>query len=125
MTPSLPSRPRLVVGAVAILLVASLLSVPLAQQRALAAEESYLTDRLSDASCLTDWGVHEGAGPERSASVTGVALGGLRVSVTVPYAYSMPYENETLYADAGSNAAYVVTLTGATRVEGPDVSPCD
>jgi len=58
------------------------------------------------------------------ASVTGVTLGGLRVPVTVPYAYSMPHENETLHADAGSNAVYEVGLTNARRTSGTDVSPC-
>jgi len=124
MTPSTPSRRAILVGGFVCLLLGSLLSVPLAQGRAVSAERAHLTDRLSTASCLTDWGVNEGAGPEQNASVTGITLGGLQVSVTVPYAYSMPYENETLHADAGSNAVYEVGLTNARRVSGDDVSPC-
>lgn len=123
MTLPLPSRRRALIAAVAVLLVGGLLAVPLAQQRALATEEAHLTERLSNGECLTDWGVNEGAGPRRSASVTGVALGGLRVSVTVPYALSMPYENETLHADAASRAVYVVGVD-ARRVSGTEVSPC-
>lgn len=121
--PSTPTRRTLLVAAVALVAVCAA-AVPLAERRALSAEERHVTVRLDDAPCLDDWGVNEGAGPSRAASVTGVAGGGLRVAVTVPYAYRTTVDGETVYADGASEAVYAVTLAGTRRLRGDEIAPC-
>jgi hypothetical protein len=115
---------RLLAGVVLLLVVASVWTVPLAGQRALAAEEDYVADRLSDTLCLTDWGVNEGAGPSRDASITGLSTSGVRVHVTVPYAYTTESDGEPVFADTASEATYVVTPVTTRRVSGDDVPTC-
>jgi hypothetical protein len=115
---------RLLAGVVLLLVVASVWTVPLAGQRALAAEEDYVADRLSDTLCLTDWGVNEGAGPSRDASITGLSTSGVRVHVTVPYAYTTESDGEPVFADTTSEATYVVTPVTTRRVSGDDLPAC-
>ena len=118
-----PERRTLLV-AVAVLVVGAVAAVPAAERRALSAEEAYVAARLDDAPCLDDWGVNEGAGPSREASVTGLDAGGLRVTVTVPYAYRTGANDEAVYGDFASEATYAVTLTGTRRIRGDEVAPC-
>lgn len=115
-------RTRAIVAVVALVL-GGLLAVSLAQQRALAAGRAHVADRLDDASCLADWGVDEGAATGE-ASVTGAGIAGLAVSVRVPYAYSRPLGNETLYADGAATATYRVSATGTHRLDGDSIDPC-
>jgi hypothetical protein len=115
---------RLLAGVVLLLVVASVWTVPLAGQRALATEEDYVADRLSDTLCLTDWGVNEGAGPSRDASITGLSTSGVRVHVTVPYAYTTESDGEPVFADTASEATYVVTPVTTRRVSGDDLPVC-
>lgn len=122
--PSVPPRRTLLVTLAALVVLGSLLSLPLAERRALSAERAHVADRLDAAPCLDDWGVNEGAGPSREASVTGVTAGGVRVAVTVPYAYTTEADGGTVYADAASEAVYAVTLADARRVRGDRVAPC-
>ncbi|WP_436911580.1 hypothetical protein [Halosimplex marinum] len=117
------SRRARVAVAVVVLVLGALAAVSLAQQRALAAERAHVTDRLGDASCLSDWGVDEGTAT-REASVTGLSITGLEVSVRVPYAYTQPLGDETLHADAAATATYRVSVTGAHRVAGDSIDPC-
>lgn len=107
-----------------LLVVTGVWTVPLAGQRALAAEEEYVADRLSDTPCLTDWGVNEGAGPSRDASIREVSPSGVRVHVTVPYAYTTESDGEPMFADTASEATYVVTPVTARRVSGDDLPAC-
>lgn len=120
--PSTQSR-RALLATLCVLVVAAAVAVPLAERRALRAEQAHVADRLGTAACLDDWGVNEGAGPSREASVTGVTAGGLRVAVTLPYAYSTT-DGGTVYADTASEAVYAVTLTDARRLGGETVDPC-
>lgn len=89
-----------------------------AKRRALAAEASYLTDHLQNASCLDDWGTTATTVSER-ATVTRRTSNGVYVEVTHPYWY---YKGET-EADLGSDALYVVTEETIERTRGDSVSP--
>ena len=89
-----------------------------ARRRALAAEESYLTDHLQNASCLEDWGTTETTVSKR-ATVTKRTSDGVYVEVTHPYWY---YTDET-EADLGSDALYVVTDETTERKRGESISP--
>lgn len=120
----MPTRRRLAVGialALVVVLVGYLLLT--AEQRALAAEEEYVVSHLEDEDCLETWGANEGAGSTGSA-ITGVTLGGVRVNVTMPYAYSVQTEEGPLHADLDTRASYEVTLTDVRRISGDDVAPC-
>jgi hypothetical protein len=123
MRPEITTR-RLLYGLVLLVVVVGVWTVPLAGQRALAAEEDYVADRLSDTLCLTDWGVNEGAGPSRDASITGLSTSGVRVHVTVPYAYTTESDGEPVFADTASEATYVVTPVTTRRVSGDDLPVC-
>lgn len=123
----LPRRTRRIGLAIAVVWLvagAGILSAAAAERRALAAEEDFLADRLSAAACLETWGTNEGGGPRREATVTGIAPGGVRVSVTVPYAYATTIDDRTLHADTASRAVYAVTIGGIRRIEGDAVAPC-
>lgn len=91
-----------------------------ARDRALAAEEEFLTARLENASCLNGWGTTP-ATVDESAAVVDRSADGVTVSVTHPYWYS----TDRAEADLASEAVYVVTEDEARRVgDGEDVSPC-
>ena len=101
-------------------IAASTVSDKQAKERALTAEEAFLTKQLQNASCLTDWGTTPTTVSKR-ATVTKRTADGVYVEVTHPYWYS----TEQSEADAGSNALYVVTVDGTERVRGENVSaPC-
>lgn len=121
----MPSRRTLLAGLAVVLVVSTAAAaVPLAERRALAAEESYVADRLDDADCLDDWGTMEGAATKRVA-VTGVTPGGLRVSVEMPYAYTTEVDGERVFADTASEAVYAVSPTDARRERGDEITLCD
>lgn len=90
-----------------------------AKERALAAEEEFLTARLENASCLNDWGTTPSTVSE-SAEVVDRSAEGVTVSVTHPYWYSTGNEE----ADLASDAVYVVTADEVRRTGGTNVSPC-
>ena len=115
---------RLLTGVVlALVVIGGLLAVPIAEERALGAEERYVSSQLEDASCLGSWGTNEGT-VSRAARITGVTASGLRVSVTLPYAYMTERDGQTIHADTASEAVYAVSLTGTRRVSGDTISPC-
>lgn len=124
MRPSMPTRQELAIaGLLAVGLVAMLVLPLVLEQWALAAEDEYATAQLEDESCLTHWGTREGAATQR-AEVTGVSDGGVRVEVSLPYAYTTEQDGETIYADMTSKAVYEVTRTDIRRVRGDEISPC-
>jgi hypothetical protein len=123
---SLPSRlsSRVSVALALLIILSCVLLIPIAEGRALEAEEAYVADRLENASCLSDWGTSEGAGPSKDASITKVTTHRLQISVTLPYAYTTEAGNETMYADFASEAVYEVSPTRVQRIRGDDISPC-
>lgn len=90
-----------------------------AKERALAAEEAYLTERLRSASCLSNWGTYPTTASKR-ATVADRTADGVRVEVVHPYSYS----TDRTEADGASRAVYAVTADDAERVSGDAVSPC-
>lgn len=97
----------------------SALSDESATERALAAEESYLTTQLRRASCLEDWGTSPTVVNE-AATVTDRRADGVYVEVRHPYWYS----TANAEADGGSEARYRVGPNVAERVDGDRLSPC-
>lgn len=122
----MPSQKVLVSTFVLVLLIVagSTLASIIAEDRALDAEEDYVAGNLEDTSCLTEWGTSEGAGPSKDASVTKVTTSGVRVTVTLPYAYTAESDGETVYADTASEALYRVKFTGTQRLAGDEITPC-
>lgn len=96
------------------------LSDSVAKERALSAEEAYLSAHLANASCLEDWGTTPTT-MEEEATVVNRTETGVIVDVTHPYHYST---NDGTNADVSSDARYLVTKDGTTRVSGEDVHPC-
>lgn len=111
------------VGLATVVVLGGVAAVTTAQQRALRAEDAHVADHLEQAPCLGEWGTREGAVTER-ASVTGLAPFGVRVRVTMPYAYRVTVDGERVFADTGSNAVYEVTVFGTRRIDGDEVAPC-
>ncbi|MFC4449984.1 hypothetical protein [Halorussus aquaticus] len=102
-----------------------------ATERALAAEEAFLTERLGNASCLDDWGTYPTTAQKRATVVERTA-DGVRVEVSHPFSYSTE-QTETegdsrtvslVTADGASRAVYLVTADDARRVSGDTISPC-
>lgn len=121
----LTRRRLMVAGTVAlVLLVGGYLGTGVAEQRALSAEEAYVTAQLENASCLDDSGVDEGA-VTKQAAVTGPAVGGFRVRVTMPYAHRVETEEGPLFADSGSEVVYAVTPVSTRRISGDTIAPCE
>lgn len=125
----MPSRPfprtRLLALAFVVTVVAAVpLSIVVLEQRALSEEEAYIAHQLENASCLTDWGVNEGAGPRRDASITKRTGFSVLVRVTVPYSHTVKTDDGQLFADSASEATYEVTFTDARRISGDEISPC-
>lgn len=116
-------RTAIAVLVLALVLAGGFLGAQSAERHALAAEDEYVSDRLANASCLSDWDTGVAVVAERAA-VTGPAVGGVRVNVTLPYSTTTVSDGVETHADAGSAATYVVTLTDVQRVRGDDVSPC-
>ncbi|MFB6184723.1 MAG: hypothetical protein ABEI96_09235 [Haloarculaceae archaeon] len=110
----------LIVGVVALGAVATVASAP---TRATNAESDYVATRLADAACLDDWGVNEGAA-SGSVAVTGLSPGGVRVSVTLPYAYRVETDEGPVFADTASEAVYVVSPFRTRRISGDEIAPC-
>lgn len=106
-----------------IVILAGVLVAAGSERTAATAEEAYVSDRLADASCLDTWGTDEGT-ETRRAAVTGLTPGGVRVSVRMPYAYSVETEEGPVHADTAANAVYVVSLSDTRRVEGTQITPC-
>jgi hypothetical protein len=116
---------RLLLGSAlaALVIISGVAAVYSAQQRAVRAEETHVATQLETATCLDDWGVNEGT-ETKSAAVTGVSPFGVRVTVSIPYAYSVDRDGDPIFADTASEAVYEVTLLNARRVSGDDISPC-
>jgi hypothetical protein len=102
-----------------------------AKERALQAEESYLTARLSNASCLENWGTSPTVTNEE-ATVVNRTQDGVLVAVKHPFSYTTVSTTDdpdsTLtarsYADGASRARYLVTEEDARRVSGDEIRPC-
>ncbi|NEU56906.1 hypothetical protein [Halorussus sp. MSC15.2] len=90
-----------------------------AKERALAAEEAFLTERLGNASCLDNWGTYPTTAHKRATVVERTA-DGVRVEVSHPFSYS----TRRTEADGASRAVYLVTADDARRVSGDTISPC-
>lgn len=122
----MPSRKVLVSTFVLVLLIVAggALATITVEDRALDAEEEYVASNLENRSCLTEWGTREGAGPSTDASVTKVTTSGVRVTVTLPYAYTTESDGETIYADTASEAVYQVNFTETQRLTGDEITPC-
>ena len=90
-----------------------------AKERAIGAEEEFLTAQLQNSSCLTNWGVSETTASTR-ATVTKRTADGVYVEVTHAYSYS----TENVEADGASIAVYVVTADSIQRDRGDSISPC-
>lgn len=118
------SKRNVVFGVTLVIIAAAgVVSGFVAEQRALDAEEAYVAEQLRDEPCLTDRGVNEGAATRR-VSITGVTAGGVRVAVSVPYAYTVERNGEPIFADTASDAVYGVTLTSTRRIRGDDIDIC-
>lgn len=91
-----------------------------AKERALAAEEAYITSQLENASCVESWGLTSYSGVEKEAAVTNQTAEGVYIQVTHPYWYG----TEQVEADVGSDALYLVTPEEVQRLDGTHVSPC-
>lgn len=120
----MPSQRQLLTLLLSLAIIATIVSVPVVEKRALDAENAYISDQLEGEECLTDWGVNEGAGPTKDASITGFTGTGVRVDVTMPYAYTTEDEQEPIFADTASEAVYEVNLTNTRRLGGDTISPC-
>jgi hypothetical protein len=116
-------RFALALGLVLVLATGGVMTASTAEQQALNAEREHITNRLDDATCLDEWGVDAGT-VRKSARVTGVTARGVRVRVTMPYAYRVEQDGEPLFADTASDATYVVSLRGAHRMSGDRIEPC-
>lgn len=90
-----------------------------ATERALAAEEAFVSERLSNATCVDEWGT-EATVVDREAVVTDRSGEALSVNVTQPYWYGTAEDS----ADGASRARYRVTANATERVGGDTVSPC-
>jgi len=103
-----------------------------AKERALQAEESYLTAHLSNASCLENWGTSPTVTNEE-ATVVNRTQDGVLVAVKHPFSYtevpaSADDPDSTLtvqsYADGASRARYLVMENSVRRVSGDEIQPC-
>lgn len=128
MLPPTFSRRNVLLTVLLILAIAggSVLSVSIASQRAIAAEEAYVSARLENASCLTNWGINEGAAYQHEkASLSKLTARGIKVDVQIAYAYrTTTDEGQTVYADSVSHAVYLVTPANTYRSSGDTISPC-
>ena len=113
----------LVIGAVALAGCGGAFSqearAPNATDRALAAEETYVSEQLSAAECVTEWGTDPTV-EDREAAVTNRSVDGVAVNVTQPYWYGTADTD----ADGATAARYLVTENATTRLDGDELSPC-
>lgn len=91
-----------------------------AEERALAAEEEYITDRLENAACVNSWGLTDYGGIPENATVSERSEDGVTVEVTHPYWYG----TDSKEVDAGTRAEYLVTEESVQRVDGDELEPC-
>lgn len=91
-----------------------------AEERALSAEEEYITNRFENASCVNEWGLNSYTGFEKDAKVTNRTTDGFEVAVSHPYWWS----NNQTDADGGSKSRYLITAETTKRISGDEVSPC-
>ncbi|MFC7071459.1 hypothetical protein [Halobaculum lipolyticum] len=119
----MPSPDRASLGAVALALLVLAAGTTFASDaagdRALAAEQAFLEDRLAAADCLDSYGTGEVVVSER-ARVVGVRPTGLVVDVRHPYALS----TGRLEADAVAEARYLVGPDAVRRLDGDEIDPC-
>lgn len=121
---SIPIRKAFAVFLIALLVTGGAVSsMFIVEDRARSAEEKHVSEQLEAATCLTDWGVNEGA-VQKEVSITGVTSNGVLVKVVVPYAHTVETDEGPLFADTSSEAVYEVSLTKTTRVRGDTISPC-
>lgn len=85
-------------------------------ERALAAEEQYVSEQLSSAECVTEWGTDPTV-EAREATVTNRSADGPAVSVTQPYWYG----TTDTEADGASAARYLVSENATARGDGDEL----
>lgn len=101
-----------------------------AKERALAAEEEFIEDRLSAASCLDDWGTWASVGIDEEATIQERTSKGVVVDVTHPFWYTAVRTEQSSSrtgiseADGATNAQYLVTIDATERLDGDELSPC-
>ncbi len=110
----------MVVLATAGCLTAGGVSNDAATERALDAEEAYITDRFEDAPCVESWSPTSFVGIEEEATVVNRTADGVHVDVTHPVSYATDDEE----ADVATDATYLVTEDAVRRLGGTNVSPC-
>lgn len=91
-----------------------------ARERALDAEEQYITEQLENASCVESWSPTSFVGLEEEATIMNRTDKGVQVVVKHPYSVA----TEELEADTESEARYLVTPEDEDRISGTKVSPC-
>jgi len=91
-----------------------------AKERALTAEEQYITEQLENASCVNSWSLNSYVGLEEQATVTNQTDKGVHVAVKHPYTYGTEKDE----ADGGTEAHYLVTPDQVDRINGTKLSPC-
>jgi hypothetical protein len=89
------------------------------KDRALSAERTYVRTRLTNASCVDNWGL-QAVGITPGATVTNTTGDAVYVEATQPYSYNV----DGRYADVYSVGTYRVTPETVERIEGDGVSPC-
>lgn len=91
-----------------------------AEDRALSAEEAYITEQLENASCIEEWGLTDYVGWGKGATVINQSTNGVYVNVSHPFWYSTSEEE----ADVGTKATYRIAGDEVQRLSGTRVSPC-
>lgn len=90
------------------------------EERVLATEEDYITERLESAPCVNSWGLTSYGGIDENATISERTDDGTYVEVSHPYWYGTDSEE----VDAGTHARYLVSNDAVQRVDGDDLSPC-
>lgn len=90
------------------------------EERALAAEEDYIVDRLEGAPCVESWGLTDYGGIEENATIDERTEDGVYVDASHPYWYG----TDRAEVDGGTFARYLVTDDTVQRIEGDDLEPC-
>jgi hypothetical protein len=116
-------RRRAAILAVCLVLVFSLAGWSVvateAKERALSAEESYLSAQLEDQDCLESWGTNPSTAV-KTAALTGLSTDGVVLKLSHSYWYS----TDSVHADLRSSARYLVNTTDETRLSGDEIDPC-
>ena len=91
-----------------------------ARERALSAEEAFITQQLENAPCVEGWGLTEYGGIAKDAVIENRTADGVYVEVTHPYWYGTEQDE----VDGGTTARYLVTAENVQRIDGDKLNPC-